>query len=566
MRMADTNKSGQYARTRHHVRAGVMLLFVTIATWPSSLAQGIQAAKTFVVVDSHFHQRNEDDAGEARICIQNTDATPLSMAQLKVQVLARKPDSPDAQTTDCACVYAKLSPPVLRPSQVGQIVAKLFDRPANGDTLSCTISAARSATSYEIPLAEPALWISYAGFSEDLRRVFVYVENTSREAVPVELLKVGSFDVAGRARAIHRPIGPNDKGCLICDLPSPLTKGQFIHVVAAANTGGHESKVHTMARAIRAFPLVLESDDLDPRMNLDAQRPFVETMVCPAHAHGPHEKAASKFLTDYGQRFSEDPSQVIQMAICRSDHPRAWFRFGDLPDVAVMNTCLRPPSYYDKNRQRWFCPFFCLGDLAKRASEPGRYMAIIPTGPDVEEGSFLLKGLTSQEWRFLVYCAMASGAKGVTYRGLPANDPLSRDAFGQLNRELQQLKPLLSIAEPVEWTTTTEDNYATKSLLCGDQAIVVMVFNRRYFSQERDGKFYTPLFARTVTPVRANVNLPQGIAVQEVKTPFASLDHDRWDYQNHVLSLTVDTVDSVHVYIARLQWQGRSSDEGGASQ
>lgn len=565
MKLQEKDRCGEDTKAWHCVCAGMMLLFFTVAILPPSPAQGIEAATTFVVVGSQFHQSDPDDAGETRICIQNTGATSLSMAQLKVRVLAHKGDHPDAPATECACVYAKLSPPVLRPSQYGVIVATLRDRPANGCTFSCTVSAAEGAASHEVPLTEPALWISYVGFSEDLQKVFVYVENTSDEATGVELLKVGPFDVAGRARAIHLPIPPKDKGCLVCDLPSPLTTGEFIHVVVAANLGERQSKVHIVVRAIRAFPVALESGTLDPRMNLDTRLPFVQTMVCPAHAYGPHEAAAANFLQDYVQRFSQDPGQVIQMHICRSGLPEAWFRFGDLPDVAVMNTCLCPPSGYDKDRQRCFCPFFCIGDLAKRATEPGRYVALVLTGPDTQDGSFLLKGLTSQEWRFLVYCALVSGAKGISYRGLPADDALSRDAFGQLNRELQRLKPLLLIAEPVEWVTTIEDDYTARGLLCGDQAILVVVFDRRYFSRQRNRKFYTPYFGRAMTPVRVNIRIPQRIAVQEVGTPFTSLDRDSWDCQNDALNLTADMVDSVQVYVAYLQWQGRPLEEGGSS-
>jgi len=513
------------------------------------------ASTAFVVAGSQFHQRDPEDAGEARICIQNTGPGLLSMLQLKVRILTERGVGPETSTTECRCVYAKLSPPVLRPGQYGEILAKLLDRPTRDCRLRCTISAKDGAVSHVAHLSEPPLWISFVGFSEDFRRAFIYVENPGRETMEARLLKVGDFDIADRTKTVRFPVPPEDKRCLIGDLPSPLSAGEFVHAVIAANTSGRESKVHVVVRVIQAVPLVMEGGTGDPRQGLDILRPFLQTMACPAHAHGTHEAAAAKFLDDYAQQFTENPSRAIQIAICRSDLPRAWFRFGDLPDVAAMNTCLRPPSCYDKDPQKWFCPFSCVGDLAKRATEPGRFLAIIPTGPDVEEVSFLLKGLTSQEWRFLVYCAVASGAKGVIYRGLPASDPLSRDAFRQLNRELQHLKPLLSIAEPVEWITTEQSNYVAKGLLCGDQAILVIVFDRRYFSRRRDGRFHTPPFGRAVIPVRVNGKIPQGITVQEITTPFASLDRNCWDYRNGVLELTADMIDSAQVYIISIQPQ-----------
>jgi hypothetical protein len=513
------------------------------------------ASTAFVVVGSQFHQRDPEDAGEARICIQNNSPGPLSMVQLKVRILAERAAGPKTSTREFRCVYAKLSPPVLQRGQYGEILAKLLDRPTMDCRLTCTISARDGTLSHVAHLVEPPLWISFVGFSEDLRRVFIYVENPGRESIEAELLKVGDFDIADRTKTVRFPVPPKNKRCLTGDLPSPLSTGEFVHVVIAANTSGRESKVHAVVRVIHAVPLVMEGGTGDPRLGLDILRPFLQTMACPAHAHGTHEAAAAKFLDDYARQFMENPSQAIQIAVCRNDLPRAWFRFGDLPDVAAMNTCLRPPSCYDKYPQKWFCPFYCVGNLAKRAAEPGRFLAIIPTGPDVEEQSLLLKGLTSQEWRFLVYCAVASGAKGVIYRGLPAGDSLSRDAFRQLNRELQHLKPLLSIAEPVEWITTEQSNYVAKGLLCGDQAILVIVFDRRHFSRQRDGRFHTPPFGRAVIPVRIHGKIPQGITMQEVTTPFASLDRKCWGCRNGVLELTADMIDSVQVYIISIRPQ-----------
>lgn len=553
MTTPEINPCGRCTGAWRGVQTAVMGLCIATAFWPPSRVLGMVGSTAFVVASSHFHQRDPEDAGEVRICFQNTGTVPLMMAQLKVHVTAERPDRSDSVAIEQKYVYAKLSPPVLRRGQYGEILAKLQDRPMKDCHLTCTISARDGALSHVAHLAEPPLWISFVGFSEDLRRAFIYVENPGKESIEAELVKVGDFDIADETRTVRFLVPPEDKRCLIGDLPSPFSVGQFAHVVIAVKTSGRESTVHTVVRIIHAVPLIMEGGTGDPRLGLDIQRPFLQTMACPAHAHGTHEAAAVKFLDDYAQQFTESPSRAVQIAICRSDVPRAWFRFGDLPDVAAMNTCLRPPSCYDKDPQKWFCPFSCLGDLAKRATEPGRFLAIIPTGPDVEEGSFLLRGLTSQEGRFLVYCAVVSGAKGVIYRGLPASDPLSRDAFSQLNRELQQLKPLLSIAEPVEWITTETSNYTAKGLLCGDQAILVIVFDRRYFSRQRDGRFHTPSFEKAVVPVQVNGNIPKGIMVQQVTTPFAPLGRRCWDYRNGVLNLTADMIDSAQTYIVSIQ-------------
>jgi hypothetical protein len=518
-----------------------------------------------VVTGSQFHQRDAKEPGEARVCIQNTGTQSLSMDRLSIHVLAQRAADSVEPAPEFPCVYARLSPPILPPGGRGEIVAKLQTLPPTADhQLTCSVATTDGAVSLMVPLAESAIWICSVGFAADLRTVFVYVENRGSEPAQVELLTVGDSDVAGRTKTVQAVVPPQDKGCLIASLPSPLVTGQFVPIVVAGDNGGRELQTQTVARAIPSVPIVMEFDAGDPGLGLDVERPFVQTMACPAHAHGRPEEASAKFLQGYTQQFSDNPARPIQMAVCRSDFPWAWFRFGSLPDAAAMNTCLRPPPGWDEDSCKWFCPFFRVGALAKRATEPGRFVAIIPTGPDTDEGAFLLKGLTSQEWRFLVYCAVSRGAKGVIYRGLPADDPLSRDAFRQLNRELQHLTPFLLMAEPVDWTTTGANDYAAESLLCGDQAVLIAVFDRRYFGREKNGRFYTAAFPRTASPVPISVRIPESMAVRDVRTPFAPLDPGSWDCRDGTLHFTACMVDSAQVFIASLQTQSPSPEEGGS--
>jgi hypothetical protein len=552
----------RYAGSWPRLNTAAMLVCATLVMRPLWSAPRTDAPPpAFTVVGAQFHQRAPQDTGEARICLQNTGTGSLSPAQLKARVLVKKLTGSTMATTECPYVYAKLSPPVVRPDQYGEMVIKLREHPTGNGTLTCDVTAMDGTVFAAVPLAEAALWISYVGFSEDLRRACVYVENLAGEPAEARLTGIGPWDLVGRTRALHFPLPPRDKGCLIGEFPSPVTAGQFLHVALAAQVGGQKSRIDTVVRVIRAMPLLREAGTDDPALGLDAQSPFLQTMVCPAHAHGTHEAAAAQFLADYAQRFAGDPGRAIQMAICRNDMPRAWFRFGPLPDVAAVNTCLYPPAGYGNGSPQWASPFLYVGSLAKKATEPGRFLAIVPIGVDTETESFFHKKLTSQEWRYLVYSCVASGAKGVIYRSLPLSDPLNRDAFMQLNRELQYLRPLLSAAEPVEWVGTAESGYAARGLWCGDQALLVVVLDLRYFSRQKEGKLCTPPFGKAVVPVRLHVRTPAGIAVQEIRTPFATLAREDWDEHDGILDFTADMMESAQVYILSLRPPARL--EGG---
>jgi hypothetical protein len=547
---------------RHGLGGRLLLLCASALIMPPSRAPGVQTPQAFVVAGARFHQRHPEDAGEVRLCLQNTGVNSLTRAQLQIRVRAEKTTDAATQSTECPWVYAKLSPPVLRREQYGEVVVKLQEPPPGDSRLTCDVSVADGTTAATVSVDKPTLWISYVGFSADLREVCVYLENAGAEPAAARWLSAGTFDLAGRTRAVHVPVPPGDKGCLIADLPAPLTTGEFLRVVLAADSGGKPSKLYTVVRAVHAFPLLMEFGGADPHLGLDEQRPFLQTMACPAHAHGSPEAAAAKFLDDYAQRFLDDPGQAVQIAICRSGLPQAWFRFAALPDVALMNPCLRPPPARDPAAPESLCPFFHTGELAKQATEPGRYVAIIPIGPGRDDESFLLQGLSPQEARFLVYAAVASGAKGVVYRDQPVEEPLTRDAFRQLNQELQHLKPLLLLAEPVAWATTTAEDHVARVLLCGDQAAVVMVLDTRYFSRQRNGRLYTPPFGRAVVSVPVRVRIPPGVDVREVRTPFAALAPGRWKHHSGTLDLTVEMTESAQVYIVSLQEEAKPREGG----
>ena len=527
-------------------------LYWFMLTSPPCPAQNTVAPTGIAIEEAIFHSRDRQDAGEARICFQNTSATALDTSQLKVQILARKSDNADSAGVEQKCLYARLLPPNVQAGQHGQLVVKLMERPPSGCTLNGTLSMG-GGTPQAVPLAEPTLWISYVGVSQDRKKVFAYAENTSQNALDARLIAVNDSDASHRATTICVPIPPGEKGCLMCELTSPVATGEFVHVVLSVKDGSRESKVCAVVRPMEAVPVAMEDGVLHPALGLETPIASVQTMSCPAHNYGSHEAAATQFLNDYAQRFGRDPRQTIRMHICRSDCPRAWFRFGSLPDVATMNACLRVPVQ-DVNQGEGFCPFFSTSTLAKRAMEPSSYLALIPAGPDADgEGAFLLKNPTSQELRFVAYCALACGAKGVVYRGLPADDALSRDAFGQLNREFQYLAPLLVISDSVEWGATDDARYAARCLLCGDQALLVMVFDRRYFSKERSGRFYTPTFGREVKAVKVHVKMPQEVAAGQVRSLSGPLDHGVWVARAGGVDFTTDMIDSVQVYLVDLQ-------------
>lgn len=521
-----------------------------------------------LVVDAfEFHQRSEFDTGEIRILLRNTANTPLSIDQcdLSETVSDHVTIEQNIGNNDVRKLYFKLSPPIVKPSEKGELLIKLLETPKDQSMFECALHDSTSGISTTSILIEKIpIWIPYVGFSPDLNKVYVYVQNNTEKPLTIKLLKVAGVDVGNNYQAINGQLLPEDKGCLVFEMPTRLTFGEYVHVTVSAESGDREWQTHRIVRVVNKFPVLFENGSGGSKLGLDAKGFFItstsssnafpctQIMMCPAHAHGTHENAAGKFIDNRDSIFSQNQYVLTQMWICRVDKHRAWYKFGPLPDVAVMNPVLLASAEYGSDAKAFegFSPFFWFANAAKKATEPNRYFACIPVNP--EDTVFAQSSHTSDEIKFLVYCAVAAGTKGILYRGATPSDQLSRDTFMWLNNELQQLKPLLMIAEPVNWALTEDHRYSVKSLLCGDEAILVIVFDRRYFSEQNNNKMRTPAFGKAVKPVKIEIKLPEGFLISEVKSLFGPVPKELWNCHEGELNFTAYMVDSVQAYEAIL--------------
>jgi hypothetical protein len=366
-------------------------------------------------------------------------------------------------------------------------------------------------------------------------------------------LEVAGVNVGDNYQSINNNLIPGDKGCLVFKMLRRPALGESVHIAISAESNEQEFTTHRIVKASNIFTLLSEGGFPNPKLGLDSKSFFVQIMSCPAHNYGTHKEAAMKFVDDYYSKFSKNPHLLLQMWICRSGKPQTWYKFGALPDVAVMNPVLSAPKAYqsDTKASERFCPFFWLATIAKKAVAPNRFLACIPI--DSKKTSIFFRNkCTPEEIKYLVYCAIAAGTKGILYRGTLSSDRLSHDTFVRLNRELQRLKPMLIIAEPVNWASTADNNYVAKSLLCGDEAILVIVFDHRYFGEQQNNKLYTPAFGKALRPVKIKVKIPRGFLVSELKSIYASLPRNLWSCKESQLDFTANMVDSVQVYKAAL--------------
>jgi hypothetical protein len=538
------------------ILTALLLSSFSVSEASISSSDEIIGRNKLLITGSEFYRRNRFDAGEIRVFFKNAGKGPISICRPRLSRLLDVKDNESHKAgTEVNYMYSKFTPPVLMPGRNGELLVKLLKAPPDNCKFQCIIYSETNWISEEtlIVIKQAPIWISYVGFSEDLGKIYVYGQNSTKTPLTIQLLEVAGVNVGDYYQSINNDLPPGDKGCLVFKMPKRLTLGEYVHIGISAESDEQEFQTRRIVKAVNKFPLSSGGGFFSPKLGLDSRDYFVQTISCPAHDHGSHKEAAEKFLDDYYRRFSQDACFLSQIWICRADKPRAWYTFGSLPDAAVMNPVLSVSQAYEsdtKDGER-FCPFFWLATTAKKAMAPNRYFACIPVNPD--NTVFSQGNHTPDEIKFLVYCAIAAGAKGILYRDTPSFSRLSHDKFVRLNRELRQLKPLLMMAEPVNWASTADNNYVARSLLCGDEAILVIVFDRRYFSEQQNDKLRTPAFGKAVTAVKTQVKVPDGFSVSKVKSLYTPLLRKLWRCEKGQLDFTANMVDSVQVYKAVLR-------------
>jgi hypothetical protein len=165
-----------------------------------------------------------------------------------------------------------------------------------------------------------------------------------------------------------------------------------------------------------------------------------------------------------------------------------------------------------------------------------------------------------EDIRFMVYAALASGSRGLSYRG---TFPEPREArafalFSRLNREVQALKPLLCKACPVEWVRCDSARIAAKALLAGEDAVVVVLLDSARLASHRQEVHGTVWPAVIREPVHIAIRIPRGVQPRRVSTLYEELPLKSWTFEGGAVECDVlvgETGQALIVELERLSFQ-----------
>jgi len=548
-------------------RLGASVVAALVLFCGGQTAEGGKAVEEGLeVLAVEFDAPHEFSSGLVRLYVRNTSRDPLD--SLDVRATPEQADGrPDPEAFPI--LWQRLLPPRLLPGQVGEFSLKP-DRPPRGSGAAFDLSNGEQVlASVPIRFEASALRIESVGFGEDLKSVFVYAANRSDEPLQVELGSVGGHRKGYSAYTLNSPVSPGETCVSVYRLAEPLTRADYVLLTLRGTGRNGTYDAHALVRALPGFPVGYERDtvaradesclDLLEPMQWSGQvpesGPYAGLMTCPAHAHGSHREAAEKFIRDNVRLFSEDPKLASVMHICRAGMPDAWFEFGCLPDIARYNPCLLTGRVSADNKVSGH-PFCWLSRQAWGASSPRPFHAVVYCGSYSDDRFGDHPPLVS-DVRFMTYAVLASGAKGVLYRGSPdLSDDRDRREFTRLNHEVRLLKPLLSIGCPLDCAEAGNDKVSARTLLAGDRALLIFLLHRARLVPQEDRTVRTiwPEPVRERVEVRSK--LPQGVVPVSVRTLCETLPRTDWSSQDGVVTVSMTMTQSAEALVVDLARSG----------
>jgi len=237
-----------------------------------------------------------------------------------------------------------------------------------------------------------------------------------------------------------------------------------------------------------------------------------------------------QYLVDKSWRWRREDPDVLQMLnVDNTYKPEQWYMYAQLPDVPCTD-----PYYLGQLRGVYRDDPELVGAYAKptyvyaagciygSACVPKPMHVILQSvGFSGNEKEKPFRGPTPLEKRVEVYYALAAGAKNISYwwytpvgkhvgcgADTPAMQALMRE-IGLLGAEVRTAEPVLSRACPVELLVEASPQLWVRTLLAGDDTVVVLVVNDTIHCDRR-GARVTPL-----NGARFRVKLPAWLKVAD---------------------------------------------------
>ncbi len=391
----------------------------------------------------------EYDCGTLHVYLKNPGETEVGVEQVWVNDVLM-----EELPNDLAVWYQVLPNPV-PPHKVADLMVRLTDSAAPPFSVKMKTSDGRTIiAAIDITIPPPPLKITYIGFSDEFDRVYVYLENTEDRSLSVDRVYLDTEDITSLTTIPWRTLSAHSKDCIIVNLETPLTQGEYVSIKVTTKQG---PMAQAVVRAVSFFPITSWDGDTRAELYFDPVPLRIEYPADPAQFEETRKLDANRAYylfgdpscTDKGNKavlgtsameiirylhtcYEHDPLHPGFTHICEYRKKHAYFVYGEVWDLVFINPYQL--VFYGKSprEDRYFAR------LGKKGCEP-RPLMVIPEAFNHKAKISGSRFPTPEEERLIVYYEIAEGAKGVNYFIKHFQDDNGYDANPELEAEIGRI-------------------------------------------------------------------------------------------------------------------------------
>ncbi|MDP8261436.1 MAG: hypothetical protein P9M01_03710 [Candidatus Kappaea frigidicola] len=501
--------------------------YIFIALFIFFIAASVYAEE--VSIDHAYLRKlsKEYDSGTVHLFIKNSSKKKIRVKRVYIndELLKNLPNE--------LAIWQQVIPNPIRSQDISNVMIKLTNPPKKPIKIEVELNNGQRLHGVVQPVS-PALRFTFVGFNKELNKLYIYIENSGDEIIPLKKLYLNTKDITDLIATPFSQIEQGQKKCIVVNLIKPLLWGDYVTLKIETPV---EPVAETMVRAYRYFPV--QSWDRDRRSKDMAFNPHTLLMPYPKDGKqfklfkkAPSFKAYHLFddpaCTDAKEgvlgtsagkvikrrkRCSKDKCHPTAIYMCEYKKPWNYFIYGETADLIMVNPYEIVFHKGNPERDGYFTK------LAKIASEPRPLFAIPEAFKKDRVGDFS-RFPTPEELRLVVYNEISQGAKGILYfikhykkgEGYEKSPELEKEIKG-INQELQILKEYLIIGEPFQLAQTNNPDVEAHAILCGDKGIALILINKDYQSHFGSPPHFT------YTPkqnLKVTIDLPDWLEVDKI--------------------------------------------------
>lgn len=448
---------------------------------------------------------DEYDTGTVHLFVKNSSEKKVRVKNVYVndELIKNLPND--------LAIWQQIIPNPIPPQKVSDVMVKLTNSSKELIKIEVELTNGQKLQRVIQPI-NPPLRFTFIGFNKELDKLYIYIENSMDEIIPLTKLYLNTEDITDLIVTPFSQIEPKEKVCVIVNLMKPLQWGDYITLKLETF---EEPVAETMIRVYRYFPI--QSWDRDKRRKELAFNSHTLLMSYPRNRKqsklfkkAPFFKAyhlfddpactdaksgilgaSAKKVIKRRKRCFEDKKHPTAIYMCEHEKPKNYFIYGETADLIIANPFELVFNKGTPEQDGYFMK------LAKLASEP-RPLFAIPEAFNKETLGGSSRFPTPEELRLIVYNEISQGAKGVLYfikhfgegEGYEKRPELEKE-IKKINQELQILKDYLIIGEPLPLAETNDPDVKAYTILCGDKEIVLILINKDYESHFESRPYFT---------------------------------------------------------------------------